>query len=423
MSTTTKTAITVSIAQITKEFTYLAKLTAKPIVPVTEYVLATLSEGNLSLATTDLGTFLRVNSKALAPSSATQDTTMLLPAKTLLDYLKKQKGTEATITSTHTIDVDAKGKEIHTYKLDITVGARNVSLYSEHAKDFPEYLHTAKQLAKALAKYNADISEHTPFKEESKLYSGEYKEATDLFKKASTYLSSDTMRPAMCTTRFGKGSIAGINGHVAHLGTAKSTPEEDYILLPKATTQLLTLINPLNFEYAFAKNVGTIIYIENADVVCTIFTKPIDERFPDVENVIPTPDDTKYSLQLPVKTILEEVEMAKPFINKTTKALAFTTAKDTLHIHGEDLDFATSYGNEIEVTYTLNRYQKNEETGAKELVPLRIGLNTTYLTQVLKSLEEPIIELNLISYSKGMVFKTKNDLALLMPVILDYKQK
>lgn len=414
MSTTTKTAITVSIAQITKEFTYLAKLTAKPILPVTEYVLATLSEGNLSLATTDLGTFLHVNSKALAPSSATQDTTMLLPAKTLLDYLKKQKGTEATITST---------VEDTSYRLDITVGARNVSLYSEDAKDFPEYLHTAKQLAKALAKYNADISEHTPFKEVSTLISGSYQEKIDYFKRASTYLSTDVVREAMCTTRFGLNSIAATDGNVAYLGVAPTAPEGTYTLLPKTATQLITLINPLSFEYVFAKNVGTIIYIENSDIIGTIFIRPIDSNFPDIEGAIPRPDDTKYTLQLPVKTILEEIEMAKPFINKATKALAFTTAKDTLHIYGEDLDFVTSYGNEIEVKYTLNRYQNNEETGVRELVPLRIGVNTTYLTQVLKSLEEPTIELNLISYSKGMVFKTKNDLALLMPVILDYKQK
>lgn len=413
MSTTTKTAITVNIAQITKEFNYLAKLTAKPLISVNEYVLATLSEGNLTLTSTDLSTFLHVNSKALAPSSPTQDTSMLLPAKTLLDYLKKQKGTEAMIIST--IDDTS-------YKLEITVGIRTISLPSDDYKEFPEYLHTAKQLVKKLDKYNADISEHTPFKEVIKLYSGEYKETTDLFKKASTYLSKDELRPQMLCTRFGKSSIAGTDGHVLYLGTAKSTPEEDYILLPKSTTQLISLISPLSFEYAFAKNIGTIIYIENADVVGTIFTRPIDERFPEVENVIPAPESANYVVQIPVKTVLEELEMAKPFITKTAKTLQLTTGETTLNIYGEDLDFNTSYGNEIETKYLRNSFKDNEETGTKELNHLRFGVNADLLAQVLKSLGETTLDIHVVSETRPIIFRTENEVALLMPLILNPKK-
>ena len=141
----------------------------------------------------------------------------------------------------------------------------------------------------------------------------------------------------------------------------------------------------------------------------TVYTRIIDEKFPDYESVIPKDNDKE--IKVDRKALLAAVKRVSIFSNKTTQQVAIKTEKSKLLIATEDPEKASKAQEELEVLY---------EGG-----PIEIGFNASYLKDVLSHInsQEIILKLN-TPISASLFYPEKNSVdetisMLLMPIRLN----
>ena len=141
----------------------------------------------------------------------------------------------------------------------------------------------------------------------------------------------------------------------------------------------------------------------------TVYTRIIDEKFPDYESVIPKDNDKE--IKVDRKALLAAVKRVSIFSNKTTQQVAMTTEKSKLLIATEDPEKASKAQEELEVLY--------------EGDPIEIGFNASYLKDVLSHInsQEIILKLN-TPISASLFYPEKNSVdetvsMLLMPIRLN----
>lgn len=140
-----------------------------------------------------------------------------------------------------------------------------------------------------------------------------------------------------------------------------------------------------------------------------IFTRIIDERFPDYESVIPTDNDKE--LVVDRELLLAAVRRVSIFSNRSTHQIALNLEGDKLVITTEDVEKASKAQEELPVQYTGD--------------PLTIGYNANYLRDILSHMhsEKVIVKLK-TPISAGLFYpdeqKEDSDLTmLLMPIRLN----
>jgi DNA polymerase-3 subunit beta len=141
----------------------------------------------------------------------------------------------------------------------------------------------------------------------------------------------------------------------------------------------------------------------------TVYTRIIDEKFPDYESVIPKDNDKE--LKVDRKELLAAVKRVSIFSNKTTQQVAIKTEKSKLVITTEDPEKASKAHEELEVSY--------------EGDSIEIGFNASYLKDVLSHInsQETILKLN-TPISASLFYPEKNSedetvSMLLMPIRLN----
>lgn len=141
----------------------------------------------------------------------------------------------------------------------------------------------------------------------------------------------------------------------------------------------------------------------------TIFSRIIDERFPDYENVIPKDNDK--TLTIGKDDILGAVRRVSIFANKSTNQIALRLGNDKLLITTEDPEKASRAQEEL--------------SGAYQGDDLTIGYNASYLKDILAHIDDDSIIIQLKSPISAALFypeKPKEDIditMLLMPIRLN----
>ena len=141
----------------------------------------------------------------------------------------------------------------------------------------------------------------------------------------------------------------------------------------------------------------------------TVYTRIIDEKFPDYESVIPKDNDKE--IKVDRKALLAAVKRVSIFSNKTTQQVAMKTEKSKLLIATEDPEKASKAQEELEVSY--------------EGDPIEIGFNASYLKDVLSHINSQKIILKLNTpISASLFYPEKNSVdetvsMLLMPIRLN----
>ena len=141
----------------------------------------------------------------------------------------------------------------------------------------------------------------------------------------------------------------------------------------------------------------------------SIFTRIIDERFPDFESVIPTDSDKEILVER--EALLSAVRRVSIFSNRSTRQIALEIADDKAVVRTEDPEKASKAKEEIPIK--LN--------GEK----ITVGYNAAYLKDLLMHLKSQNIILRLKTpINAGLIFpdaqEPSSDITtLLMPIRLN----
>jgi DNA polymerase-3 subunit beta len=143
----------------------------------------------------------------------------------------------------------------------------------------------------------------------------------------------------------------------------------------------------------------------NIRMICRL----IDERFPDYENVIPTSNNIKMTINR--NEFLSSLKRISIYANKTTHQVRLKITGSELQVSAEDLDFSNE----------ANERLSCEHEGGD----IEIGFNARFLVEMLSNLDSDQIKINMSAPNKAGVIhpvdKDKNEdiLMLVMPVMLN----
>ncbi len=140
-----------------------------------------------------------------------------------------------------------------------------------------------------------------------------------------------------------------------------------------------------------------------------IYTRIINERFPDYESVIP--DDNQKEAIADIDTLLSTLKRVNIFANKSTHQVTFSFDKDKLRVFTENPENNSSADENLSVQY-------NDET-------LTLGYNAAYVMDILRHLDTAEVIFHLKSpISAGLIYpseQVENEeiTMLLMPIRLN----
>ncbi|UII32531.1 DNA polymerase III subunit beta [Fulvivirga ulvae] len=351
-------------------------ITTNPVVPILENFLFEISEGKLTVTASDLQTSmiteLEVESK--------ENGSIAVPARILLETLKNLPEQPVTFT----IDEE-------TYSVEISSDNGRYKLAGENATDFPKVPAVSDDFSVDMSTsvLSAAINNTifaTSNDELRPAMTGVYMNLTDT---NTTFVSTDGHR----LIRYRRVDVASDNGNA--------------IIIPRKALNLLKSTLPTeNTNVTVEFNVSNAFFkFNNIKMICRL----IDERFPDYENVIPTGNDNKMTIDR--SEFLSSLKRIAIYANKTTHQVRLKITGSELQISAEDLDFANE----------ANERLSCEHDGGD----IEIGFNAKFLIEMLNNVDSDKVQLHLSEPNKaGLLIPTEKDdnediLMLVMPVMLN----
>ncbi len=228
-----------------------------------------------------------------------------------------------------------------------------------------------------------------------------------LIEKTTFALSADELKPALLGTlfRFREDEITSVatDGHKLSICSRRDYTSKGYIgdvIIPK---KFLTILP----QYLSSEEDTTLWVGENHVMVSfenlTIFSRIIDESYPDYRGVIPKENDKIVKGNR--EELIASVKRVSIFSNKSTKQIALHLSSEGSKITTEDPETASSAKEDIELEYN------NED--------LIIGYNAQFLIDLLSHIDTEQVILKLKTpISAGLVFpesqEDNEDLTLLI---------
>jgi DNA polymerase-3 subunit beta len=351
-------------------------ITTNPVVPILENFLFELEKGSLTVTASDLQTSmiteLQVESK--------EKGSIAVPARILLDTLKNLPEQPVTFS------IDES-----TYSIEIISDNGRYKLSGENATDFPKVPSVSND-------YTAEIS-------------------TEVLARAINNTifatSNDELRPAMTGVYVNLGeknsTFVATDGHrlVRYRRTDVKSENGSAIIIPRKALNLLKATLPTeNTEVSVNFNLSNAYFkFGNIRMICRL----IDERFPDYDNVIPTANGIKMSIER--SDFLGALRRISIYANKTTHQVRLKITGSELQISAEDLDFSN------EANERLSCEHEGED--------IEIGFNAKFLIEMLTNMDSDKIKLTMSAPNKAGVIlpaekdKSEDILMLVMPVMLN----
>ena len=351
-------------------------ITTNPVVPILENFLFELDKGGLTVTASDLQTSmiteLQVESK--------EKGSIAVPARILLDTLKNLPEQPVTFS------IDES-----TYSIEIISDNGRYKLSGENATDFPKVPSVSND-------FTAEISSEV------------------LGRAVNNTIfatSNDELRPAMTGVYVNLGdkntTFVATDGHrlVRYRRTDVKSDNGNAIIIPRKALNLLKATLPSeNTDVSVNFNLSNAFFkFGNIKMICRL----IDERFPDYDNVIPSGNNIKMTIER--SDFLSALKRISIYANKTTHQVRLKITGSELQISAEDLDFSN------EANERLSCEHEGED--------IEIGFNAKFLIEMLTNIDSDQIKLMMSAPNKaGVILPAEKDasediLMLVMPVMLN----
>ena len=366
----------ISSAALSKQLAAISGVIVNnPIVPILENFLFEIDGKQRTVTASDLQTSMM----ATLIVEAQERASVAIPARILLETLRSLPEQPVTFS------IDES-----TYSVEISSENGRYRLAGENATDFPRLQMMQEGVA-------------VDMKAES------LKKAVN---QTIIATSNDELRPAMNGVYMNfsesNATFVATDGHRlvrytrSDVGIATQSP----FIVPRKTLTLLNSIlsnetNPV--KIAFGSNIVS-FQLSNISMISRL----IDERYPDYENVIPSSNPNKLTINR--LAFLSSLKRIAIYANRTTHQIKLSMAGSELQILAEDFDFSNEANERLTCEY--------------EGDDLEIGFNAKFLIEMLSSLAVEEVILHFSEPSKaGLILpkekeKDEDILLLIMPVIL-----
>lgn len=351
-------------------------ITTNPVVPILENFLFEVNKSVLTVTASDLQTSMITE---IAVESKEKGS-VAVPAKKLIEtlsYLPDQPLAFSIDESTYSITMSAdKG---------------NYKLAGENSDDFPK-----------MPQVNNDF--HSMLSSEV------------LARAINTTIfaaSSEEIRPAITGVYINLGekntTFVATDGHrlVRYRRTDVKSEKDNSIIMPRKALMLLkTTLPQENTEVSIDFNSSNALFqFGNVRMICRL----IDEKYPDYENVIPTQNPIKMSINR--AEFLASLRRAAIYASNTTHQVKIKITGSELQVSAEDVDFSN------EASERLSCEHEGDD--------IEIGFNAKLLIELLSNMAANEIRLNLSVPNKAGIIvpvekgKDEEVLMLIMPVMIN----
>jgi DNA polymerase-3 subunit beta len=351
-------------------------ITTNPVVPILENFLFEIEKNRLTVTASDLQTSMITE----VTVESKEKGNIAVPARILLDTLKNLPDQPVTFS------VDES-----TYSIEISSDNGRYKLAGENATDFPKVPSVSQDFSAVLS--------------------------SEVFARAINNTifatSNDELRPAMTGVYINLGekntSFVATDGHrlVRYRRSDVKSDNGNAIIIPRKALNLLKSTLPAeNTDVSIDFNMSNAFFrFANIRMICRL----IDEKFPDYENVIPSANNIKMTINR--QELLGSLKRISIYANKTTHQVRMKITGSELMVSAEDLDFSNE----------ANERLSCEHEGGD----IEIGFNARFLLEMLTNLDADQIRINMSAPNKAGVLtpaeKDKNEdiLMLVMPVMLN----
>jgi len=348
-----------SKSELQKALQKLSKATpTRSTIPILSCVLIEAGETGTTLRTTDL----EITIITSIESSIEETGSAAIPLQTLLEITS-----ELPDDTRITIDVN----ENNNVKIVTDIGSYD--LMGKPADEFP---------AKPEADKRVEVGIETNL-------------LNEMISTISFAISRDDLKPALTGAyfKFEKDTLTAVatDGHrLAKYVRSdfKAGQFQGEVIIPRKFLNIITAYIPNDEpiqlwlgENVFTATIGT----------DTIYTRIIDERFPDYQSVIPT--DNEKEIRVNCTNLLSAVKRVSIFSNKATHQIAIRAESGSATITTEDPEKASKAKETIELEYSGDS--------------IDVGYNAAYLKDVLAHMNsnEIVIKLN-TPISAGLFYPT-----------------
>ena len=350
----------------------------KSSLPILEYFLMELKDGQLTVTTSDLETTLI---GSIAVDNIEQEGVIAAPAKLMLDSLKEFPEMPLSIDVNDT-----------TWEIKITWASGHLSIPGASAVSYP----AVQSMAAESKNLTLDVD---------LLVSG--------INKTIFATADDELRPVMNgvfiniqpeTTTF-----VGTDAHklVRYTAEAQSQVAASFIL-PKKPANLLknVLLKEDDSIKVSFDNKNVIFELTSHTLVCRL----IEGNYPNYNAVIPTANPNKVLIDR--IELLNGIKRVAVCSNQATNLIRMDVAGNTVNLTAQDLDFSVSAKESLSCSYDGE--------------PITIGFKSTFLVEILANTETPTVQIELADSTRAGVFKPVYDdkqnsdtLMLLMPMMIN----
>ena len=350
----------------------------KSSLPILEYFLMDLKDGELRVTTSDLETTL-VGS--ISVDNIEREGMIAAPAKLMLDSLKEFPEMPLVIDVNDT-----------TWEIQITWSSGHLSIPGASAVSYP----AIQSLGAESKNITLDVD---------MLVGG--------INKTIFATADDELRPVMNGVYFDftpeSLTFVATDAHKLVKYAAENTPDfTAAFILPKKPANLLKalLLKEVDaVEVTFdAKNVS--FQLKNYKLVCRL----IEGNYPNYNAVIPAANPNKVLVDR--VELLNGIKRVAGCSNPTTNLIRMDIADNKVNLTAQDIDFSVSANETISCSY--------------DGTPVTIGFKSTFLVEILSNIETPTVVVELADSTRAGVFKPVYDdkqssesLMLLMPMMIN----
>ncbi|MBO5399863.1 MAG: DNA polymerase III subunit beta [Alistipes sp.] len=350
----------------------------KSSLPILEYFLMELKDGQLTVTTSDLETTLI---GSIAVDNIEQEGVIAAPAKLMLDSLKEFPEMPLSIDVNDT-----------TWEIKITWTSGHLSIPGASAVSYPAVQSMGAE-SKNL-KLDVDL-----------LVSG--------INKTIFATADDELRPVMNGVYFDFSpealTFVATDAHkLVKFNAEHASDFSSSFILPKKPANLLKALlakeeEPVEVTFD-AKNVT--FQLQNFKLVCRL----IEGNYPNYNAVIPASN--------PNKVLIDRVEFVNGIkrvavcSNPSTNLIRMDIADNKVNLTAQDIDFSVSANETISCSYDGQ--------------PVTIGFKSTFLVEILSNIDTPTVVVELADSTRAGVFKPVSDdqpsaetLMLLMPMMIN----
>ena len=350
----------------------------KSSLPILEYFLMELKDGQLTVTTSDLETTLI---GSISVENIEREGVIAAPGKLMLDSLKEFPEMPLVIEVNDT-----------TWEIQITWASGHLSIPGASAVSYP----AVQTLGNERKSITLDVD---------LLVSG--------INKTIFATADDELRPVMNGVYFDFSTesltFVATDAHKLVKYNAENASDiTSSFILPKKPANLLKALlakeeEPVNVTFD-AKNVT--FELKNFKLVCRL----IEGNYPNYNAVIPTAN--------PNKVLIDRVEFVNGIkrvavcSNPSTNLIRMDIANNKVNLTAQDIDFSVSANETISCSYDGQ--------------PVTIGFKSTFLVEILSNIDTPTVVVELADSTRAGVFKPVYDdkkavdvLMLLMPMMIN----